>query len=155
MTKRGGQRVRRQPSELDEFLRPFPDEVRDIALGLRGAVFQVMPNAHEVLWDATNAVSLVFTPTTRWQDGVVHVAVYAKHVNLGFNQGAALPDPRRILQGTGARIRHVTVRSVDEVGAAWVGEYVRAAMAYAGVLPSAGDGGTTVRSSAGRKRRPT
>jgi hypothetical protein len=63
-------------------------------------------------------------------------------------------DPLRILQGNGARIRHVSFGSVSEVGAAWVDDYLRAALAQAGVVSSAGDGGTTVRMSRGPKRRP-
>ena len=62
------------PAELVDFLAPFSDEVQQLAVGLRARVFTVMPNAHEVVWDATNAVSLAYTPTTRWQDGVVHIA---------------------------------------------------------------------------------
>jgi hypothetical protein len=77
------------PSELVDFLAPFPDEVQELALGLRERVLTVMPNAHEFVWDATNAVSLAYTPTTRWQDSVVHIASYAKWVNLGFNEGAS------------------------------------------------------------------
>jgi hypothetical protein len=34
----------------------------------------------------------VYTPTTRWQDGVCHIAAYSTHANLGFNDGAALDD---------------------------------------------------------------
>jgi len=31
-------------------------------------------------------------------------------VNVGFFQGAALPDPARLLQGTGKFMRHVKLR---------------------------------------------
>ena len=113
-----------------------------------------MPNAHEFVWDATNAVSLVYTPSTRWQDGVCHIAAYSRHANLGFNNGASLGDPLGILGGTGSRIRHVTFRSAEEVEASWVDDYLHAAMASAHQSPGMGDGGTTVRASAGAKRRP-
>jgi hypothetical protein len=93
------------PAELVDFLAPFPDEVQELALGLRERVLTVMPNAHEFVWDATNAVSLAYTPTIRWQDSVVHIASYAEWVNLGFNEGASLDDPLGILFGTGAHIR--------------------------------------------------
>ncbi|MCU0282571.1 MAG: DUF1801 domain-containing protein [Candidatus Nanopelagicales bacterium] len=37
-------------------------------------------------------------------------------VNLGFYHGALLPDPHGLVEGTGARIRHVKVRpnTIDE-----------------------------------------
>src|SRR6185503_1986161 len=117
------------PPELLEFLEPFPDDVAEIGLALRTRVLGSMPCAHEIVWDATNAVSLVYAPSARWQDGVVHIATYTKHVNLGFNDGASLDDPSGLLRGTGSRIRHVTCRSVDDVAAAWVDDYLHAALA--------------------------
>lgn len=36
-----------------------------------------------------------------------YVNVFTSHVNVGFFQGAALPDPARLLQGTGKFMRHV------------------------------------------------
>ena len=39
-----------------------------------------------------------------------YVNVFASHVNVGFFQGAALPDPARLLQGTGKFMRHVKLR---------------------------------------------
>jgi hypothetical protein len=146
--------ARRVPPDLIEFLAPFSDDVQEIALGLRARVLGVMRNAHEFVWDATNAVSLVYTPTTRWQDGVVHIAMYSTRVNLGFNDGASLADPLGILTGTGSRIRHVSFSAVADVDAPWIESYVTAAIAHAGVTADAGDRGTTVRVSKGAKRRP-
>src|SRR5260370_13337223 len=40
-----------------------------------------------------------------------YVNVFRSHVNVGFFQGAALPDPARLLQGTGEVMRHVNVRT--------------------------------------------
>ena len=39
-----------------------------------------------------------------------YVNVFTSHVNVGFFQGAALPDPARLLQGAGKRMRHVKLR---------------------------------------------
>jgi hypothetical protein len=39
-----------------------------------------------------------------------YVNVFSSHVNVGFFQGAALPDPAHLLQGTGKFMRHVKVR---------------------------------------------
>ena len=46
-----------------------------------------------------------------------YVNVFTSHVNVGFFQGAALPDPARLLQGNGKFMRHVKLRpgtAVDE-----------------------------------------
>jgi len=39
-----------------------------------------------------------------------YVNVFTSHVNVGFFHGAALPDPVRLLQGTGKFMRHVKLR---------------------------------------------
>ena len=36
-----------------------------------------------------------------------YVAIFTSHVNVGFFQGASLPDPARLLQGSGKFMRHV------------------------------------------------
>jgi hypothetical protein len=39
-----------------------------------------------------------------------YVNVFTSHVNVGFFQGAALPDPAHLLQGTGKFMRHVKLK---------------------------------------------
>src|SRR5581483_10200755 len=39
-----------------------------------------------------------------------YVNVFTAHVNVGFFQGAALPDPSRLLEGNGRFMRHVKLR---------------------------------------------
>src|SRR6516225_11825576 len=38
-----------------------------------------------------------------------------EHVTFAFLRGAALPDPQKLLEGTGKGVRHVKLRSVAEV----------------------------------------
>jgi hypothetical protein len=40
-----------------------------------------------------------------------YVNVFTSHVNVGFFRGAALPDPARLLQGTGKFMRHCEAES--------------------------------------------
>jgi len=39
-----------------------------------------------------------------------YVNVFTSHVNVGFFHGASLPDPARLLEGTGKFMRHVKLR---------------------------------------------
>ena len=39
-----------------------------------------------------------------------YVAAYSAHAAIGFFHGAALPDPQRLLEGSGKRMRHVKLR---------------------------------------------
>ena len=47
-----------------------------------------------------------------------YVNVFTAHVNVGFFHGAALPDPARLLQGTGKFMRHVKLRPGTAANAA-------------------------------------
>ena len=38
-----------------------------------------------------------------------------EHVTFALMRGAALPDPQNLLEGTGKGVRHVKLRSVDDV----------------------------------------
>ncbi len=48
-------------------------------------------------------------------EGFVYVMPHTSWVNLGFYQGALLPDPDRIREGTGTALRHVKIRTGDDV----------------------------------------
>jgi hypothetical protein len=149
---------REPPRDLDGFLSPFDEALAETVLRLRDRVLSVMPNVHEVVWDAVNAVSIAFTPTTRWQDGICHIATYSKHANLGFNEGASHPDPLGLLEGTGNHIRHVSFRTPDDASPAqapWIEDYLRTAMKAAGMATDEGDGGATIRIMQGKKHRPS
>ena len=56
-----------------------------------------------------------------------YVNVFTSHVNVGFFQGAALPDPARLLQGTGKFMRHVKLRPGIFTNAAALTQLVDAA----------------------------
>jgi hypothetical protein len=47
-----------------------------------------------------------------------YVNVFTSHVNVGFFHGAALPDPARLLQGTGKFMRHVKLKPESSTNAA-------------------------------------
>ena len=56
-----------------------------------------------------------------------YVDVFTSHVNVGFFQGAALPDPARLLQGTGKFMRHVKLNPGTPTNAAALNSLIDAA----------------------------
>jgi hypothetical protein len=56
-----------------------------------------------------------------------YVNVFTSHVNVGFFHGAALPDPARLLQGSGKFMRHVKLRSGTAPNAVALSRLVEAA----------------------------
>lgn len=115
------------PRELFKFLRPYDPEIRDLALQLRALVLEEVAPCYENIYDAYSAVAIGYGTSERLRDGIFHIAVYSKHVNLGFNDGAMLEDPKGILQGSGNQIRHLTIRTPEDLKGPHVRSYIRRA----------------------------
>jgi hypothetical protein len=117
----------RPPPELIKFLKPYDREIQDLALQLRALVLEEMAPCYENIYDAYSAVAIGFGASDRLSDGIFHIAVYSQHVNLGFNDGATLDDPKGILQGAGNRIRHVTIKTPEDIKRPEIRAYIRRA----------------------------
>ena len=56
-----------------------------------------------------------------------YVNVFTSHVNVGFFHGAVLPDPARLLQGTGKFMRHVKLRPGTAMNSAALSQLIDSA----------------------------
>jgi hypothetical protein len=119
------------PSVLKKFLNPYDPEVRALALQLRALILEEMAPCYENIYDAYSAVAIGYGTSDRLRDGIFHIAVYSKHVNLGFNDGAALDDPKGILLGNGNQIRHVSIKSPKDLARPEIRAYIRRARKFA------------------------
>jgi len=151
------------PRALIKFLKPYDREIQDLALQLRALVLEEMAPCYENIYDAYSAVAIGYGTSERLRDGVFHIAVYSKHVNLGFNDGATLDDPKEILQGSGNRIRHITIKTPTDIKRPELRAYIRRARKQAfrearklgGSLPEKPNGVvSTVKAIYSKKRRP-
>ena len=115
------------PPALIKFLKPYDPEVRELALQLRALLLEEIRPCYENIYDAYSAVAIGYGTSDRLRDGVFHIAVYSKHVNLGFNDGATLDDPKGILLGKGNRIRHITIKNADDLAQPELRAYIRRA----------------------------
>jgi hypothetical protein len=113
---------------LLSYLAPYDPHVADLTLALRDMVLEEAPEAIESI-SKGYAVAIGFSFTGKpLKDGFCHIVTYTSHVNLGFNRGASLPDPHRILAGSGKSIRHVTIRNQSELDRPFLRRYLQAAI---------------------------
>ena len=123
--------VRPPDGVLLSYLESYHPHVSALALSVREAVLEEAPEAVESI-SKGYAVAIGFSFTGRpLKDGFCHIAVYGSYVNLGFNRGALLPDPNRVLCGTGKLIRHITLRDVDDLNRPFIRRYLQAAIELA------------------------
>lgn len=99
--------------EMKVFLAAFSDEVKITALGVREFVLDLCRDANELIYDNYNALAIGYSLSDKQKDMFCHIAVYSKYVNLGFDHGVDLEDPKGLLKGSGSRIRHVTVQDLN------------------------------------------
>lgn len=71
-----------------------PDYVEVVRLGDRAATYGVGPK--------------------KMSEGYTYILPHKKWVNLGFFSGATLPDPDGLMEGTGAKMRHVKIHSLED-----------------------------------------
>ena len=101
--------VNTPPEPIRAWLENLPAEQKPIIEALRRLIEAVAPEAHEMLsrdavWDNP--------PDSGYP--ILYITVFQTHVNLGFFYGGFVPDPERLLVGSGKRMRHITIRSVQE-----------------------------------------
>ena len=145
--------------ELLNFLSAYDISVVRTAIELREFVLNLFPDANELIYDSYNALAIAYSTSDKQKDAFSHISVYGGHVNLGFNRGTELKDPKKLLQGSGKAIRHFTVKNFNELQKTYVAELLNEA--YVLSLQSFSDktqaikGISIVKSSSGNKKRPS
>ena len=101
-----------QSGTFDDLLEITEETLRPIVTALREVVFEVDPDTCEVVRLGDRAATYGVGPR-KMLDGYAYILPYKRWVNLGFYQSVELADPEGLLEGTGAKMRHVKVRSVE------------------------------------------
>jgi hypothetical protein len=112
-------------TEPDDLVAGYSPPIRDILQELRAVIKENMPDAKEIVYHDALGHTLTDGPRGR----ILYVAPMADYVNLGFMFGGHLDDPEKLLEGKGARMRHIKVRSVEEARNPALAKLVKAAAA--------------------------
>jgi hypothetical protein len=116
-----------QPSieaEIDRLLAEHTPNVQAVTRAVRGVVLREMPDADERV-DFGNKL-IAYGWSMRMRDLLFAIIPHSAHVNLQLADGAELADPTGIVEGTGKRIRHVKLRSIDQANSEPVRALIRA-----------------------------
>jgi hypothetical protein len=144
--------------DLERFLKSYPPEVAKLFMATRKAALTAAPNCTEIVYDAYSAVATGYTFSGRFKEAFCHIAAYSKYVNLGFNRGAELADPKGLLAGKGKLIRHVRVESLEDLSQPHIKQFLAAAVKAATknieAVNKPRTAETIVKETSGKKRRP-
>lgn len=140
--------------QLQGFINKFEPGHQALIRAMRKALRKRMPSADELVWDNYNFFVVAYSATERPSDSIVSIAAAANGVGLSFYRGATLPDPQRILLGSGAQNRFLRFGSAKTLALPDVKALIDAAIAQAKTpLPARGKGKLIIRSIS-EKQKP-
>jgi hypothetical protein len=140
--------------QLAGFIAKFDPANAKLIRQCRAEMRKLLPTATEIVYDNYNFFVIGYSATERPSDCIVSLAAAANGVGLAFYRGASLPDPQRLLLGSGKQNRFIRLPAAGVLRSAGVLALINAAVAQADPpLPSQG-GGCTIIKSVSAKQRP-
>lgn len=114
--------------DLLKFLKPFPEQ-QEIVLWLRNFVWDLYPQANELIYDNYNALAFGWSPTDKVGHTFCSIAVgrTSKNIHFGFYWGSELSDPESKLIGEGNQYRYLLVKDQKSFPKAYVKKLVKEA----------------------------
>ena len=145
--------------QLKSFIAKFEPKHQKLIRAVRKALRHRFPTAYELAYDNYNFFVIGYGSTERPSDAIVSMAAGANGVGLCFIHGAKLPDPHKLLLGSGNQTRFIRLESVDVLARPEVEALIVAAIARAKTpLPARGRDRLIIRSVSAKqrpRRRPT
>jgi hypothetical protein len=111
---------------VDTFLKGYSPQVREIAVKARETILSVFPGAAEKVYPGWKVIQ--YGAGGGMKDVFAAISPQRERVTLGLANGAELPDPDGLLEGSGKGIRHVKLTSPEAATAPAVRELVKGAL---------------------------
>ena len=115
---------------------------------MQAAVRKRFPTANELVYDYSSFFVISYLPTDKGIDGIVSIAARADRVELYFNHGPQLPDPKKLLLGSGKLTRFIRVETARQLAHPDVEAFIATAIDLSSVpLPSEGKGSLIIKTN--------
>jgi hypothetical protein len=144
-------------SQLRSFIGRLDPKNQKLSRSVRTALRKRFPTANELAYDYSSFFVIAYSPTENGIEAPVSFAGRASGVDLYFNNGPKLPDPKKLLLGSGKLTRFVRLESAKDLANPDVEAFIAAAIDLASVpLPSKGKGSLIIKSNkmVAAKKRP-
>lgn len=112
--------------EFENLITVLPAAVAPLVCAADAAVRAENPTVVRIVWSHQRTIGYGVGPK-KLSEHYAYLDVYDTHLNLGFNRGAALPDPDGLLVGTGKAFRRFAVHDVEDVDRPAIRQLLRAA----------------------------
>jgi hypothetical protein len=139
--------------QLKGFIAKYEPKYQKLIHSVRKALRKRFPTADELIYNYNNAFVIGYSPTERGSDSVVAISAAANGLRLVFNQGPTLPDPKKLLLGSGKQTRFIWVESAKTLALPEIEALLRAATDQATTpLRPSGRGKLIIKPSSAKKR---
>lgn len=116
---------------LDGFLDRYNPDIATAARHALRHLRRRVPGATQLVYDNYNALAIGFGPSERASEAILSIVAYPRWVTLFFLQGAAVPDPGKLLKGEGGKVRHIVLTTPQMIASpgvdALIGRALKAA----------------------------
>jgi len=113
-----------------------------------------LPTAHEVVYEYRDFFVISYSPNEHGYEGVLGIRASADGVKLFFNRCKELPDPAKLLQGSGSQCRSINLEGASTLARPEVARLIDEAIARNPVpFARAGRGSVVIRSTSAKQRR--
>jgi hypothetical protein len=140
--------------QLQSFIKKFGSRHQAVILAARQKLRRRFPTATELAYDNYNFFVVGFGPNERPSECIVTIAAAANGVGLCFVRGANLPDPDKVLLGSGKQTRFVRLASADVLDQPAIQKLLTGAADRAETPLPTTDRGRLVIRSVSAKQRP-
>ena len=152
MTVEPESRTRTPEAQLRASIDKLDPKIQKLFRSVRAAVRKRFPTANELAYDYSHALVIGYSPADQGIDSIVAIRAGATGVSLYFSQGPRLPDPKRLLRGSGKQTRFIPVESASELAHPDVEALIAATIDQARIpLPSTGKGSLIIKSDGAEK----
>jgi hypothetical protein len=135
-------------AQLRSFNERFDPEHQKVIRSIRAALRKRFPTANELAYDYSSFFLISYSPTDRPYDAIVSIAARADRVDLYFNDGPQLPDPKKLLRGSGKQTRFIRLESAKDLADPDVEAFIAAAIDHASVpMPATGKGALIIKTN--------
>ena len=142
-------------AQLRSLIEKFDPQDQKLIRSVRSAVRKRLPTANELVYDYNSFFVITYSATDHPMDGIVSTAARPDGVRLYFMQGQKLPDPKKLLMGSGKQTRFIPVQAAAKLKHPDVEALIVATIDQASVpLPSEGRGTLIIRTFGENKRPP-
>lgn len=116
-------------AQLDAFIARYSPDIAKQVRAMLKTLRTRLPGAVEMVYDNYYALVIGFCPVERASEVILSLAVYPEHISLCFFAGDRLPDPEKLLQGSGKIARHIRLEGPEMLDTPAVKALIKGAIA--------------------------